>query len=88
MIAPGLGFERDPGGYVRKNKANADRYTTYCGFLTAEANKLNAKGGEFMWRDLDNRACPWRAVDIERAMYEAQHGLQPSATGGRVSRPG
>jgi len=76
---PQLGFERDPGGYVRKNKANAERYTKYCAFLAAEANRLNAKGREFMWRDLDGARSPWRAVDIERAMYEARL----AADGGR-----
>jgi hypothetical protein len=68
---PHLGFERDPGGYVRNNKTNADRYTKYCEFLAAEASKLNAKGHDFRWRDLDGAMRLWRAVDVERAMYEA-----------------
>jgi hypothetical protein len=33
---PQLGFEVDPRGYVRKNKANADRYTEYCALLGSE----------------------------------------------------
>ena len=50
---PHLGFERDPGGYVKNNKTNADRDMKQCEFLAAEASKLNAKGHDFMWRDLD-----------------------------------
>jgi hypothetical protein len=68
---PRFGFEVDQGGYVRNNNTNAAHYTKYCGFLTREASTLNAAGPAFMWRDLDGSLCPWRAVDVERAMYEA-----------------
>ena len=62
-------FEVDSGGYVRNNSANAANYTSYCAFLSREAQVLNNSGPTFMWRDTDNVLCKWRAVDIERALY-------------------
>lgn len=66
-----FGFALDPGGYVRTNAANARRYTKYCAFLATVSSDLNAKGHAFKWRDRDGTRRPWRAVDVERAMYEA-----------------
>jgi hypothetical protein len=67
----GFGFAVDPGGFVRTNTANADRYAGYCSFLTTTASDLNSRGQAFKWRDRDGTLCNWRAVDVERAMYEA-----------------
>jgi hypothetical protein len=64
-------FALDPRGYVRKNAANADRYARYCSFLATKASDLNSRGQTFKWRDRDGTRCKWRAVDVERAMYEA-----------------
>jgi hypothetical protein len=63
-------FEVDRGGFVRKNSANAARYADYCAFLVRKASDLNARGQAFKWRDRDGTRCSWRAVDVERAMYE------------------
>jgi hypothetical protein len=67
-----FGFEVDSGGYVRKNNTNATNYTSYCEFLSNEAQVLNLHGVAYMWRDLDGTLCPWRAVDVERALYRSK----------------
>ena len=66
---PQFGFQTDPQGFVRNNKENARRYTSYCEYLGNEAKALNAQGEGFMWKDSNGAPYSWRAVDVERAMY-------------------
>jgi hypothetical protein len=64
-----FGFQVDGKGFVRSNSHNATKYAAYCAFLRDEANILNKAGSKCEWRDFDGKTRPWRAVDVERAMY-------------------
>lgn len=66
---PEFGFELDSVGYVLNNSRNANLYEEYCRFLQRKAESLNRLGVRFRWRDRAGRSWPWRAVDVERAMY-------------------
>lgn len=68
---PHLGFSCDRRGYVQTNKENAERYDDYCRLLQREAVAMKNKGPRYMWQDNDGSKWPWRAVDIERALYSS-----------------
>lgn len=67
---PEFGFELDAAGYVQNSQKNARQYEIYCRVLQRKAKILNSLGVRFRWRDIAGRAWRWRAVDVERAMYE------------------
>lgn len=66
-----LGFSCDRRGFVQTNKANAERYDDYCGLLQRQAAAMNSEGPRYLWQDSDGTKWPWRAVDIERALYSS-----------------
>lgn len=66
---PQFGFHTR-GRYVTKHKRNAVAYDKYCRYLQNAAKGLNRIGKKSFWRDLDGNAYPWRAVDVERALYK------------------
>ena len=55
--------------YVAARKINSTRYQQYCRFLQQKAAWLNGKGSALKWQDSDGKRYPWRAVDVERALY-------------------
>ena len=65
---PQYGFKLR-GGYVSVVNENFQLYQRYCTALSATASKRNEMGDDTRWRDRDGQAFPWRAVDVERAMY-------------------
>lgn len=67
---PRFGFSLTNSGYVKDTPDNRRLYGNYCAFLQNEAEALNRLGEEFEWVDRDGIRCPWRAVDIERALYQ------------------
>jgi len=66
---PCFGFSVDGGGYVTGGLSNRANYARYCCFLQKQAETLNSHGQQFQWRDDDGVCYPWRAVDVERALY-------------------
>ncbi len=62
-------FSTDGSGYVKKAVSNGCRYDSYCLFLRETAKRLNEAGSNVLWKDRDGTLHPWRAVDIERALY-------------------
>jgi hypothetical protein len=66
---PGFGFSVDDNGNVRNTPDNRRNYAAYCSFLQEQADALNSQGEPFQWKDRDGLRYPWRAVDIERALY-------------------
>jgi hypothetical protein len=66
---PCFGFSVYNNGYVKNNADNKLNYAAYCSFLQKQADTLNSQGEPFQWRDRDGLRYPWRAVDIERALY-------------------
>jgi len=63
-------FLVDDKGNVKRTSGNMNRYDSYCSFLRETAEKLNKRGQEFRWRDRDNALRGWRAVDVERALFQ------------------
>ena len=66
---PCFGFSVDDNGNVRNTADNRRNYAAYCSFLQKQADTLNSQGEPFQWKDRDGLRYPWRAVDIERALY-------------------
>jgi len=66
---PCFGFTVDDNGYVKNTAGNKSNYVEYCSFLQKQANTLNSQGEQFHWKDRDGQHYPWRAVDVERALY-------------------
>lgn len=66
---PQFCFSIDKIGIVKNTKTNRNNYLPYCEYLQENAAKLNALGSNFHWTDRDNVRHPWRALDVERAMY-------------------
>jgi hypothetical protein len=66
---PRFGFSIDENGNVKNTTDNRRNYATYCTFLQEQANALNSQPEPFQWKDRDGIRYPWRAVDIERALY-------------------
>jgi hypothetical protein len=56
-------------GVVTNTIRNRNSYVTYCEALQGIARDLNAHGVAARWADDDGRVFPWRAVDVERALY-------------------
>lgn len=66
---PNYGFHLQ-GKYVSQVRENFKRYQDYCVSLRTLAQIQNAAEDESAhWQDKDGVLYPWRAVDIERAMY-------------------
>lgn len=65
-----FGFSVDDKGNVKRTSGNVNRYHSYCSLLRETAEKLNGRGHEFRWRDRDNGLHGWRAVDVERAIFQ------------------
>jgi hypothetical protein len=59
-------------GYVSLVKENFEHYQRYCIALSTNASQRNEKGEGSYWRDRNGQAFPWRAIDVERAMYSLQ----------------
>jgi hypothetical protein len=66
---PRFGFSVDDNGDVKNTADNRRNYAAYCSFLQEQADVLNSQGEPFQWNDRDGLRYPWRAVDIERALY-------------------
>jgi len=66
---PDLNITTDANGIILNRAANRKRYNDYCLFLQAQASEINIHGSLFHWVDRNNQQYPWRALDIERAMY-------------------
>lgn len=74
MRHPEMAFEfsRSSGSerrYVKSTIANRKRYGSYCHWLQQQASALNADSEHAKWTDRDGVLHPWRALDVERAMY-------------------
>jgi len=67
---PQFEFLVDGKGYVKGTATNMRRYDSYCAFLRERAESLNQAGDYFLWTDRDNTSQRWRAVDVERAMFQ------------------
>lgn len=70
---PAFGFKLQ-GRYVSAVNENFRHYEVYCDCLAETAATLNQLGKEARWVDRDGRSYPWRAVDVERAMYSQWDG--------------
>lgn len=66
---PDLHIATDANGIILNRAANRQRYNDYCVFLQAQAAEINSHAARFRWTDRDNQQYPWRALDVERAMY-------------------
>jgi hypothetical protein len=60
--------ERGVVKIVKRTSDNRLKYAKYCSFLQQRAQVLNSQ--QFQWKDQDGACYPWRAVDVERALYE------------------
>ncbi len=67
-IFPELGFTLR-SGYVANSNQNRERYTEYCLSLQDRADELNNDPAHGRWTDRDGIQRPWRAADVERALY-------------------
>jgi len=65
---PCFGFSLT-GKYVSRTNDNCERYDAYCDYLRKIASDLNADEDHATWTDRDESKYPWRAVDVERALY-------------------
>lgn len=65
---PELGFTLR-GGYVANSTHNRYTYTEYCLDLQNRADELNNDPAHARWTDRDGIQRPWRAADVERALY-------------------
>jgi len=68
---PQFGFSVDGNDNVKGTADNRARYDSYCSVLFETAEKLDALGQDFLWRDRDGTPQRWRAVDVERALFGA-----------------
>lgn len=66
---PQFGFVVNNGGYVTNTVGNRNLYDAYCLCLQQTAARLNADQNYSTWTDRDGTAHPWRALDVERALY-------------------
>lgn len=71
---PCLGFEMQGSpssskGVVKGTRANRRAYGDYCRWLQQVAADANRHPEHGQWVDRDGRAYPWRALDVERALY-------------------
>lgn len=67
---PGFGFSVDRVGYITNTAANKTKYDQYCICLQTTALSLNAAPPPCSnWTDRDGTSRPWRAIDVERALY-------------------
>lgn len=62
-------FALTPGGYPNSTRANQREYNNYCEWLQQKAHELNQSGEYSTWVDRDGSRWPWRAIDVERALY-------------------
>jgi hypothetical protein len=69
---PAFGFSLGGRYSIAHSQPNHLRYQSYCAFLRRKAVHLNSLGRRFLWRDNRGRKRQWRAVDVERAIYDAQ----------------
>ena len=67
---PRFGFSADKKDIVKNTSDNRSNYRTYCLCLQQQAQTLNLEGPEFLWLDRDRIRHVWRAVDVERALFE------------------
>lgn len=65
-----IGFAQDRNGYVKNTVANRLLYGQYCLWLQQTAAALNGSTQFANWNDRNKQQQPWRAVDVERALYE------------------
>lgn len=66
---PEMNFCCNKAGYVSDNSGNRALYGDYCSWLQSIAVQLNATQRFCEWTDRDNQRRPWRAIDVERALY-------------------
>lgn len=64
--AMGIANELRPTGHVSANGRRA--FGAYCAQLIDVANRMNGSP-DMMWTDTDGLRYPWRAVDVERAIF-------------------
>jgi hypothetical protein len=69
---PDFGFSVNDRGFLDPTSAHKRRYASYCYYLQKQAEVLNSLGDDASWKDRDNCLYPWRAVDVERALYQAR----------------
>jgi len=66
---PLMPFGVNKGGYVKVSKANRSAYSAFCCHLQSIAQSMNRHPLYSQWIDRDGKRHPWRAVDVERALY-------------------
>lgn len=67
---PGFGFASNRQGYITNTVGNRAQYDQYCVCLQDMARDLNAAPAPYShWTDRDGTPQPWRALDVERALY-------------------
>jgi hypothetical protein len=66
---PNFGFAVDKNGYIKNASANRTKYDQYCVCLQDTARALNTDPHYSHWTDRDTTPRPWRAIDVERALY-------------------
>lgn len=57
----------------RFSVSNSLPFQNYCLLLSSLAQSLNQKGKDYQWKDWDGSAQQWRAVDVERALFQIAH---------------
>ena len=68
---PEFNFAVDNNGIVKNTVGNRNNYRSYCEHLQEQAQYINQQK-KFMWRDRDGVLRYWRALDVERSMYESE----------------
>jgi hypothetical protein len=61
---------QDGVGPVRTARVQA-RYAAWCAFLMSVAKRMNDMGTTYQWSDPRAERQPWRALDVERAIFQS-----------------